>query len=239
MTLMLMLNILTAITVIIIIAIVTYIKKRAIACKWAVHGCKQQHKRSVLAVHEDKCWYRMINCPALHRGSCLWRGSVAKLLIHGREKPCIQVLRGENRDVPFKSFIGDYREPEMTVFNQARVIYWKPILLVGQGVSGYLVYITVHRTPAGIWFITPRSYSPERIIQRMEVEIEVFQSGARNSQTYVYEGGLTSSQLSDKEAKTAGKFMTLSDGQVKMLSTENNIFEFNINVIPVSLQRET
>ena len=169
----------------------------------------------------------------------MWSGSVAKLLIHGREKPCIQVLRGGNGNEPFNSFIGDYREPEMTVFNQARVIYWKPILLVGQGVSGYLVYITIHRTPAGIWFITPRSYSPERIIQGMEVQIEIFQSGARNSQTYVYEGGLTSSQLSYKEAKTAGKFMTLSDGQVKMLSTENNIFEFNINVMPVSFQRET
>ena len=67
-----MLNILTAITVIIILATITYIKNRAIACKWAMHGCKQQHKRSVVAVHKDKCWYKMINCPALHQGSCLW-----------------------------------------------------------------------------------------------------------------------------------------------------------------------
>ena len=70
---------------------------------------------------------------------------MAQLLIHGKEKPCIQVLRVENVNQPFKSFIGDYSDSELTVFNQARYVYWKPILLVGQGISGYLVYITIHR----------------------------------------------------------------------------------------------
>ena len=242
MTLLLVLNI--AITVVIIIATITYFKNREIPCKWAVHGCKQRHRRSVLAIHEDKCAYREIHCPALHRGSCvcIGSGSVAQMLTHVREKPCIQVLRVENVNQPFKSFIGDYTQPELTVFNQGGYVYWRPILLVGPGVSGYLVYITVHRTPAGMWFITPRSYSPERILQRMEIKIEVFKSQNQaltwNPTMCIYKGGIASNQLSNQEAQEAGKVMIFGDGLVKSLKTENSIFDYKIDVTPVVPLRE-
>lgn len=77
----------------------------------------------------------------------------------------------------------------------------------------------------------------------MEIKIEVFKSPTQaltcNSQTIMYRGGIASNQLSNQEAQAAGKVMTLGDGLVKSLKTENSIFEYKIYVIPVAPQRES
>ena len=236
MTLLLVLNIVNTILIIVITAAIIYIK-REIPCKWSVHGCKQRRRRSVLPLHQDSCGFRTIYCPSIHRGTCLWSGSAANLLRHSQEKPCIQVLRVENPTQPFESFVGDYLQPELTVFNQARYIYWRPILLLGHGISEYLVYITVHRTPAGMWYITPRSYSPQGILDYMTIKIEVFkhETGAVSRKPLVcfYQGGIASNQLSNQEAQADGKVMILGDGLVKSLQTQNRLFAYKIKVTTV------
>ena len=119
------------------------------------------------------------------------------------------------------------------MFNQAATIHWKPVLFFSQSAARYLVYIHVQRKPNGIWLIIPRSYSPQTILQQLEIKIEVYNPGATHSQNYVYEGGLTANQLSNDEALAAGNLMVLSDGQLKMFQTEECIFEYKVTMSPV------
>ena len=60
-------------------------------CKFACHGCKSQHQIHDMDQHEEHCQYREVHCPAKHRGSCNWLGSLPKMVAHVREKGCIQV----------------------------------------------------------------------------------------------------------------------------------------------------
>ena len=219
-----------AIVLLVLFIMTIYFKRKVYKCRWAVHGCQTQERRRALLTHQERCSYRVIHCPAKHRGSCLWAGSVARLIIHGKEQPCIQIVRATNDNEPFRSWIGDFRPADRSVFNQAATIHWKPILFVSQSAARYLVYIHVQRKPDGIWLITPRSYSPLTILRRLAIKIEVFRPGATQSPNYVYEGGLISNNLSNDQALVAGNLMVLTDGQLERFQSEEYIFEYQVTI---------
>ena len=218
-----------AIVLLIITIMTIHFKKKVYRCKWAVHGCQRQDRHRALPSHQERCAYRVIHCPAKIRGSCSWTGSAAKLLIHGRQKPCIQVVTSTNENEPFKSWIGNFRQANRSVFNQAATIHWNPILFVSPAVANYLVYIHVQRRPDGVWLISPRSYSPFTILRRLTIKIEVFRPGATQPH-HVYEGGLVSNHLSKEQALAAGNLMVLSDGQLERFQTEECIFQYQVTI---------
>ena len=200
-------------------------------CKFAAHGCMKQEKLGIIANHEERCQYREVHCPAKHRGACTWIGSLAKMIVHVKDAACIQILRSDNVNEPFKSFIGDFSQADLTVFNRTQVTHWKPVLLVSRTVVQYLLYLTIQRSATGLWYIHVRSFSPESLLQRITVRLELFKSGEENSsQKYIYEGGANSNKLSNDEALAAGKFLVLTDAQLKLLKTEQTIFEYKVSV---------
>ena len=140
-------------------------------CKFAAHDCMKQEQLGAIANHEERCQYREVHCPAKHRGACTWIGSLAKMIVHVKDGTCIQILRSDNVNVPFKSFIGDFSEVDMTVFNRTQVTHWKPILLVSRTVVQYLLYLTIQRSATGCWYIHVRSFSPESLLKRITVKL--------------------------------------------------------------------
>ena len=201
-------------------------------CMFAAHGCVKQEKLGTIANHEERCQYREVHCPAKHRGACPWIGSLAKMIVHVKDAACIQILRSDNVNEPFKSFIGDFSQADMTVFNRTQVTHWKPVLLVSRTVVQYLLYLTIQRSATGYWYIHVRSFSPESLLQRITVRLELFKSGEENSsQKYIYEGGANSNKLSNDEAMAAGKYLVLTDAQLKLLKTEQTIFEYKVSVL--------
>ena len=62
-----------------------------VPCQFACHGCKSKQQIHVMEHHEEHCQYREVHCPAKHRGSCHWLGSLPKMVTHVRENGCIQV----------------------------------------------------------------------------------------------------------------------------------------------------
>jgi len=200
-------------------------------CRFAAHGCKKQDKLGTIAHHEERCQYREVHCPAKHRGACQWIGSLAKMIVHVKDAACIQILRCDNVNEPFKSFIGDFSQADMTVFNRTQVTHWKPVLLVSRTVVQYLLYLTIQRSAAGLWYIHVRTFSPESLLHRITVKLELFKSGEENpGHKYIYEGGANSNKLSNEEAMATGKFLILTDAQMKLLKTEQTIFEYKVSV---------
>jgi hypothetical protein len=210
-----------------------------------------------LAMHEERCQYRIVHCPAKHRNTCLWQGSLAKMIQHVRELKCIQILHID--DAPnssFRSFIGDFSDKNITVFNRSVVTHWKPIMLVSRAVVQYLLYLTIQRSPAGDWYLQIRSFSPDSVIDRIRVEMSVFNTGRAASlialnntsktessnsnenikningsiHKYTYEGGVVSHTLMNEDVIAAGKFLILKDAQMKLIRTDNAIFEYSIKI---------
>ena len=200
-------------------------------CMFSVHGCVKQDKLGTLGSHEERCQYRVVHCPAKHRGACNWVGSLAKMIVHVKDQACIQILRCDNVNEPFQSFIGDFSQANMTVFSRREVTHWKPVLLVSRTVVQYLLYLTIQRTAGGLWYIHVRTFSPESLLQRVTVKLELYKSGEENSgQKHTYEGGVNSNKLSNEEAMASGKFLVLADAQMKLLKTEQAIFEYKVSV---------
>ena len=62
-----------------------------VPCRFACHGCQSRERINAMEHHEEHCQYREVHCPAKHRGSCNWLGSLPKMVTHVKEKGCIQV----------------------------------------------------------------------------------------------------------------------------------------------------
>jgi hypothetical protein len=150
----------------------------------------------------------------------------------------LQILRNDDVNKPFKSFIGDFSQADMTVFNRKQVTHWKPVMLVSRTIVQYLLYMTIQRSGSGEWYLQVRTFSPDSLLSKIKVKLEVFRTeGAaaaqpgKQSTTFSYEGSVVSSKLSNEEAVATGKFLMLADPQMKCLKTEDTIFEYRVNVM--------
>ena len=61
--------------------------------------------------------------------------------------------------------------------------------------------------------------------------VQVYRSEAtKNEQLFGYEGPVISNKLSNSEMLEEGKFLLLTDAQLKLVKTEDTIFEYNVEV---------
>ena len=213
-----------------------------VRCKWAPHGCKWILPRAIVSQHEESCAHMLVFCPALHRGTCQWQGTVLRLAEHTRRGTCIQTVRctRELDQSVARSRIGDYRinnmMPTLTVFDMTRVVNWKPVMLLSQEVAQYLIYLTCQRAESGLWAIIIRSYSREQVLQQIKVKLEVYKredatgTSSVSQQVYTYEGGVVPNQMSNLQAMESGKLLLLNDGQVKLLKNRETLFEYKITI---------
>ncbi len=164
---------------------------------------------------------------------------------------------------PFKSFIGDFSQADLTVFNRTLVTHWKPVMMVNRAVVQYLLYMTIQRTKDGEWYLQVRTFSPDSMIDRIKVRLEVFKSNRKpitaaaaaeksgsepepdqevpppapapapvphTAPVFGYSGGVVSSRLTNEEVLGTGRYLLLSDAQMKCLKTEETIFEYKVDV---------
>lgn len=208
-------------------------------CRFSVHGCSIRLGIKSLASHEEICNFREVCCPASHVTACPWIGSLAKLGVHIRKEACVHLLWNKDGTESFRSRVIDFRDPELSVFNRTRNTYWKTVMLVSRKTFG--AYMTIHRTGRGLWILQVRSFDPDSIINNITVTIQVFKSYTGNSNgdqktfpgsllVFTYEGGIISSNLTNEEALDTGKYLLLSDSQIKCIRTPENVFAYNVSV---------
>ena len=142
-----------------------------------------------------------------------------------------QIIRTNDPNNLFKSFIGDFSDPKVTVFDRKKVTHWKPVMMVSEAVVKYLIYMTIQRKASGLWYIQFRSFSSSAVLPRFKVKLHVYKSEAtKDEQKFSYEGGVISSNLSEQEMLEEGKYLLLTDTQLKLLRTESTIFEYDVEV---------
>jgi hypothetical protein len=222
----------------------------SLACRFAIYGCNRRDRLSVLAVHEERCMYRVVRCPSTHRGTCSWQGSLAAMVKHVKKEECVLALRNENDEIPdspFRSLVSDFSsQMGISVFDRSLTTYWKPIMLVSRCLVQYMLYLTIERSAEGHWYFVVRSFSPKSVINRIRVRLVVFHSGdpptdngtggndsdsgITESIKYLYEGGVVSHKLTYEEVLTSGRYLLIRDGQLKQLVTGSAIFEYSLQV---------
>ena len=214
-----------------------------VRCKWAPQGCPWILPRDIVGQHEESCPHKLVFCPALHRGTCQWQGSILRMADHVRQGTCVQIVTctREIDQYVARARIGDYRMmPNLTVFDMTRTVNWKPVMILNSEVAQFLIHLTFQRTGAGLWFIIIRSYSPEDVLKQITVKLEVYKkedaiSGCQGSsrvpqQVYTYEGGVLPNHIPNLQAMLSGKLLLLNDGQVKLLKNRETIFEYKITI---------
>ena len=202
-----------------------------VPCRFACHGCNSRERINAMEHHEEHCQYREVHCPAKHRGSCNWLGSLPKMMTHVKDKGCIQIIRGNESNHHFNGFIRDLSDPNMTVFNRRKVTHWRPVMMVSEAVEKYLIYMTIQRNAGGLWYIQFRSFSSLAVLPRIKVKLQVFKSEeTKDEQKFSYDGGAISNSASHQEMMEEGKCLLLTDAQLKLLKTESKIFRFHVEV---------
>ena len=199
-------------------------------CRFTDFGCSTKTNLSKLASHEPKCQYRIVHCLAKHRNSCNWVGSLKDLVVHVKKSNCIQIINtGEDNNI-FKSSIGDFSDKRFTVFGRLEDTHWKPVLLISRKICKYLIYLTMYRSGDGRWFLTARSLSPDTVLERLRVRIEVYKSGEDKGSRFIYQGHINSYNLTNQEIFSSGKLLLLSDTQLRMMRKEDTILGYTVTV---------
>ena len=146
-------------------------------------------------------------------------------------KAIFQIIRGNESNHHFNSFIGDFSDPNMTVFDRRQVTHWKPVMMVSEAVVKYLIYMTIQRNAGGLWYIQFRSFSSLAVLPRIKVKLQVFKSEeTKDEQKFSYDGGVISNSASHQEMMEEGKYLLLTDAQLKLLKTDKTLFRYHVEV---------
>ena len=200
-------------------------------CRFKIYGCQVKGMLLRLGFHELSCQFRIVPCLAHHRTACNWEGSLKDMVIHVRTEGCFLTLKGESDENKFKSHIGDFSDAGMSVFERMVDTHWKPILLAGKKHVRKWIYLSVHRSAGGFWFIMMRSLNPEIELQNITIQLEVYKKQQYEKQRFIYVGAVNSHKRSSQEIFNSGKLLLLTDTHIKLLRTEESIFEYDITIL--------
>ena len=202
-----------------------------VPCRFACHGCNSRERINAMEHHEEYCQYREVHCPA---NSCNWIGSLPKMVTHVKDKGCVQINRGNESNHHFHVKVVDFNDPNMTVFHQREVCHWKPIMMLDKAVEKYLIYMTIQRnwwSSGELWYIQLRSFSSLAVLPRIKVKLQVFKSEeTKDEEKFSYDGGVISNSASHQEMMEEGKYLLLTDAQLKLLKTESTLFQYHVKV---------
>ena len=104
-------------------------------------------------------------------------------------------------------------------------------MLISKSTVQYLLYLTVHRSGGGLWYLQLRTLSPDQYLDDIEYKIDVYNtSRSVTSSMFSYSGKAVSHKLSVPDVVDTGNFLALTDWQMKSLNTPDMIFEYKIVV---------
>ena len=202
------------------------------SCRFSRHGCLKRQRVEVIHRHEESCVHREVLCASSHRGTCKWIGSLTKLPSHVKEEKCVNILRAEldsNSEI-FTNFLADYSESEKTVFNCKIVTHWKPILFIGKVAVKLMIFMTIQRECSGLWIFQFHSYSPDYLLQRIRVKLQIYKSEEKKVDQILSYTGLV---ISNREKKLDQcKCIILNDAQVKLLQSQEDkiLFRYDVRI---------
>lgn len=226
----------------------TLLQTVTIPCANELTGCKASGLWDDLKKHENVCLHREVRCPAHHRRACDWVGSLKELYIHLNEKKCTQIIKQDEEEKAFTSVIGDFLD-DMTVFDRKSMTHWKPVMLVTRHLFRLFAYLVMSRAPSGEWFFYVRVMAGKEIVERVKAEIVVRSpasdlsevkivkasevpaaAGRPSKEEFYHEGFVNSFEATEDEVFKSGRYLKLSDAEVKRLQNGKTLLEYEVDL---------
>ena len=225
----------------------TLLQTVSIPCANELTGCKASGLWGDLKKHENVCLHREVRCPAHHRRACDWVGSLKELYIHLNEKKCTQIIKQDEEEKAFTSVIGDFLD-DMTVFDRKSMTHWKPVMLVTRHLFRLFAYLVMSRAPSGEWFFYVRVMAGKEIVERVKAGIvvrspasdlsevkvgkvgEVATAGRPSEAEFYHEGFVNSFEATEDEVFKSGRYLKLSDAEVKGLQNGKTLLEYEVDL---------
>ena len=206
--------------------------------------CDQKLNPQDLKQHEAFCSHRKVDCPSKFRNACSWTGPLSKLSSHVAADRCIEVICNESgTESTFKSSLGDFPAPQMSVFKRTNVItHWRPVLLISKATVNLWLYVIILRDPRGFWTLQVHSLLPEKEAELLRIKLIVWNS-QNTGQKFTFDGKVISQDLSKEEGIKTGQFLLLHDCQIKNMCGKTNstkhLFEYSVEVSTEKLMKNT
>ena len=212
-------------------------------CKYL--GCGVQLPMTDLTQHEKFCPHREAPCPSSHRHTCNWRGPLTNLIRHMKDKKCVQVIFDDNSKkvsdgsdseinfLKFKSNLGDFPSPAVSVFERSNVItHWKPVVLLAKSILNIWCYVLVQRDSHGLWNFMTYSMLPKDSLDHIKAKITV--GNITDTRKFTFETKILSFETSKDEAVKMGQYMCLQDSQIKPfkqgMENKNALFHYSVEI---------
>ncbi len=220
------------------------LENEILECRNKAEGCSFKALLPELETHEAGCYARTVLCPGRHRGACEWTGPVNQMVKHVLNKRCVSFVKSDkpaaNGVYVFSSYIGDFAGNDETVFKKNNNSHWKPVFFIHKDLGCLLLYLLIFRDRLGKWWFTLRSFSSEAVRNSYSVKLGL----SRRSEdadaepdingvndVFGYGGKVHSSELDDNTIYKSGHFLSLDDGQIKILMTgEKNILKYTVRI---------
>ena len=178
-------------------------------------------------------------------GPCQWQGTVASLVTHVRDDNRIQVCQSVS-DMTFGSFICNFHSAQLpcgssqasttpTVFAQKKTIKWAPIWFLSMEAMPFLLYMTLHRTPGGLWVAIFRTAGPRFMTEHIRIQAEFHSSeeGGNTTTTFSYVGRVAHHFDSNSEAIGMGRAATAMDATILGMTQEDHkvLFQYRVRFL--------
>ena len=203
-------------------------------CKFTTSGCGHSNVLGTIALHEEVCPYRDLRCPVGQQMElCDWTGPAAGFPKHLRRSACMQVCRSE--DLFFESYVCDYvgQNSTVSVFAKDEITQWTPTLFVSKRALPFIVYMTLHRAPAGVWMAIFRTASPKHITNSIRVQAEFYGANATtrdSAPTFSYVGPVAHHSHSHSQALDMGRVATALDPVILRMkyTPQRRLFHYRV-----------
>jgi hypothetical protein len=186
--------------------------------------CKYKDLGKRLSLHTINCLYDQVHCPASHRGTRKWQGTLVKDISHASNSKCAQLLRSLP-DVPFRSSIRDFYDTKASVLQGADIVTdWKPVFLLSRSLVRYFLYLIVCRESNGQWYIYVRSLAHKELAKNVQVTIKVSEAcpveaetttlEKKNTPVFQFTGNVLSESMKKEDVLQTGNYLFLKDQQI-------------------------
>ena len=192
-----------------------------------------------LKEHEAFCIHRENKC--LNK-QCTWYGNLNKLIAHIQEKKCTHINLDDDHQKRAEQPIGVhgsytykfrnklmFPNQDKEIFQKINVDTWfKPILLVANGITNLYCHLLIDRSKTGNWTFTVSSKLNPQDAKNIKATLLI---GDKDT-NYSHTTKLTSDHHDKYHVKEQGNFMQLDDNQVKRLNNGLQLFDFEVIIQP-------
>ena len=214
----------------------TYFKFEKSGCDFAKYGCKAYGVLADIKVHEARCIFRDVRCPARYFQNCTWSGSLMKLMDHLKETNHVTLSRvlkysmGEEvAKCSIATFRGRYSNTPPSYFRLTVNKTFKPLAILSPGLCRAFLSFHIDRSNAGRWTFGVWAQLEEDCCKGVVAHVAICAPTKRSYAAQL--PVLPALSWNREDAVTRGGVLILFDEMIKLRDDQDVAFDFAVRIV--------